>query len=91
MTRRSSIPLWRNPEVAPRVRLGAWRLLQGLSIESDRLDLARNACYLDYLRGEPVGFDSKDRGLAVACISAKPGISLDELLSRMASPAAVPA
>ena len=52
--------------------------------------LVRNICYLDdYLRGEPVGFDSKDRGLAIACISATPGISVDELLRRMATPAAV--
>ena len=52
--------------------------------------LVRNVCYLDdYWRGEPVGFDSKDRELAVAYISAKPGISLDELLRRMATPAAV--
>lgn len=52
--------------------------------------LVRNICYLDdYWRGEPVGFDSRDRELAVAHISAKPGISLDELLRRMATPAAV--
>jgi putative transposase len=52
--------------------------------------LVRNICYLeDYLRGEPVGFDSKDRELALACVSATPGISMDELIRRMATPAAV--
>jgi putative transposase len=52
--------------------------------------LVRNICYLeDYLRGEPVGFDSKDRELATACVSARPGVSLDELIRRMATPAAI--
>ena len=52
--------------------------------------LVRNICYLeDYLRGEPIGFDLKDRELAIACISASPGLSLDELIRKMATPAAV--
>lgn len=52
--------------------------------------LVRNISYLeDYLRGEPVGIDSKDRELAIGCISTSPGLSLDELIRRMASAAAV--
>jgi len=52
--------------------------------------LVRNICYLeDYLRGEAGGFDCKDRELAVACLSATPGISLGELIRRMATAAAV--
>lgn len=59
---------------------------------SSRIDwvLVRNICYLDdYLRGEPVGFDLKDRELAIACASASPGISMEELIRRMATPAAL--
>jgi transposase InsO family protein len=59
---------------------------------SSRIDwvLVRNICYLDdYLRGESLGFDSKNRELAIACISASPGVSIDELIRRMATPAAL--
>jgi putative transposase len=59
---------------------------------SSRIDWVsvRNICFLDdYLRGEPVGFDSGDRELAIACISASPGVSLNKLVRRMATPAAL--
>jgi putative transposase len=52
--------------------------------------LVRNLCYLDdYRRGEPVGFDAQDRALAIACVSACPGVSLDQLIRRMATPGAI--
>ncbi len=59
---------------------------------SSRIDwvLVRNICYLDdYLRDERVQSDGNDRQLAIACVSACPGVSLDELIRRMTTPAAI--
>jgi putative transposase len=52
--------------------------------------LQRNICYLDdYLRGELNGIDGRDCESAIACISGCPGISMADLIRRMATPAAV--
>jgi len=52
--------------------------------------LQRNICYLDdYLRGDLNGIDGRDRESALACISGCPGISMVDLIRRMATPAAV--
>ena len=51
--------------------------------------LQRNIYYLDdYLRGDPGGVDDDNREAAIACVSACPGLSLAELIRRLAIPTA---
>ena len=51
--------------------------------------LQRNLCFLDdYLRGDSAGVNSRERELVTACVSANPGIDLDELTRRIATPRA---
>jgi putative transposase len=51
--------------------------------------LQRNLYVLDdYFRGDPAGVGSRERELVTAFVSANPGIDLDELIRRIATPTA---